>query len=672
MNANDLLDMIGDAKGSYIVEAQKYRSGEQKPQRKRLSLNRTVLIAAVIALMALLVGCAVVYVLSLQDMAVGESTYYTSRRSKEGDILPTEEKTTTLISLQNANQSALREWLEFTESYDPDRALMIANDNNESGIPEPYHGTYHCYTWEMVDKLDEIIEKYDLALLTEETVVQSYQSSVLLKALDLENLHHEDAEAEIAYGSGSFYKEGSFDISVEITLAGEDTGWTCWNPATFRYSRKDYFDSAVGSLGDVESYEQWNYQTADGTTVLLAMNAQSARIYADLPDAFIAIQMYSYNFEDQTQTMPKEALEQISDVFDYTIKPQQADMAQVEQLFTEANAAYEAQKAEKQAALYNSGYEAYVEQTLEKVAHYGTTDNVSYTLYDFNGDGVEELMVCNYRVCWGIVSTKNGQSYSYLDFSNLSAIPLVYPCEGNVIEVCDSMTDARYYFSADAEGTTYLLGLEKNTDGKWGLLSEFPDPDPKQRDYKTITEEEAKEIIDSYKRIEYDLEPIALFGTGEGLAATDDPYGDLLAADLVDPNARYVLRELNDDGIEELIISSPESGNMSIYSIRTGLAVMISGGEETVLTGLCEGNVFAESYTNEDGGINHYYYHVEDTQLIVADRIYYDPYEQSWFRSDGTWDGERTKLTEAEAREIIASYAPIELNWKTVSNLPAR
>ena len=68
MNANEILDMIGDAKGTYLWETQKYRDGTAgaKP------LPRLWLVAAVIGLMLLLVGCTVAYVLRLQDLKVAE------------------------------------------------------------------------------------------------------------------------------------------------------------------------------------------------------------------------------------------------------------------------------------------------------------------------------------------------------------------------------------------------------------------------------------------------------------------------------------------------------------------------------------------------------------------------------------------------------------------------
>ena len=71
MNSNDLLDIVGEAKEEHVLDAVNTRNGVQ-PQKKRLSLNRAFLIAAVIAMMLLLVGCTIAYVLSLQDLKIAE------------------------------------------------------------------------------------------------------------------------------------------------------------------------------------------------------------------------------------------------------------------------------------------------------------------------------------------------------------------------------------------------------------------------------------------------------------------------------------------------------------------------------------------------------------------------------------------------------------------------
>ena len=61
MKAMDLLVGFGSVKDSYVISAEEFRQGKQKAQVKRLSTRKMWLIAAVIALTLLLVGCAVAY-----------------------------------------------------------------------------------------------------------------------------------------------------------------------------------------------------------------------------------------------------------------------------------------------------------------------------------------------------------------------------------------------------------------------------------------------------------------------------------------------------------------------------------------------------------------------------------------------------------------------------------
>lgn len=60
MKAMDLLVGFGSVKDSYVISAEEFRQGKQKAQIKRLSTRKMWLIASIIALMLLLVGCAVV------------------------------------------------------------------------------------------------------------------------------------------------------------------------------------------------------------------------------------------------------------------------------------------------------------------------------------------------------------------------------------------------------------------------------------------------------------------------------------------------------------------------------------------------------------------------------------------------------------------------------------
>lgn len=61
MKTIELLVGFNSAKDSYVISAEEFRRGKQKAQAKHLSTRKMWLIAAVIALALLLVGCAVAY-----------------------------------------------------------------------------------------------------------------------------------------------------------------------------------------------------------------------------------------------------------------------------------------------------------------------------------------------------------------------------------------------------------------------------------------------------------------------------------------------------------------------------------------------------------------------------------------------------------------------------------
>ena len=68
MTSMELLELLGSVKDQYILEAR------DESDAKRIPCRKAALIAAVIALTLLLVGCAVVYVLSMQEIKLGEQT----------------------------------------------------------------------------------------------------------------------------------------------------------------------------------------------------------------------------------------------------------------------------------------------------------------------------------------------------------------------------------------------------------------------------------------------------------------------------------------------------------------------------------------------------------------------------------------------------------------------
>ena len=139
MNSNDLLDIVGEAKEEHVLDAVNTRNGVQ-PQKKRLSLNRAFLIAAVIAMMLLLVGCTIAYVLSLQDLKIAEEDMV-SHYGDDGKRTSPTEVTVDVLSLRgfagSANQKATLEWYEFVKIYDVSK--LPTDGENSLGIPDNYY-----------------------------------------------------------------------------------------------------------------------------------------------------------------------------------------------------------------------------------------------------------------------------------------------------------------------------------------------------------------------------------------------------------------------------------------------------------------------------------------------------------------------------------------------------
>lgn len=684
MNANEILDMIGDAKGTYLWKTQKYRDGTAGA--KPLPRRRLWLVAAVIGLMLLLVGCTVAYVLRLQDLKVAEYRPTTPTVYDEnGDVisLPTLAPRTQ-ITLQGANQEALAEWNSFCRDYDPDGAILTANDNNELGIPNPYYIPYGCYSQEMVDKLDEIVQKYDLKLLSPDVGCQSYESSVLFSSLGIDGVFHGDVE----YLAGYFYPEGTFNIAL---LFQPDTDQWPYkdNSASYYYSVKEYFDPVYYEVADLENCTQWNYTRKDGRTVLLVMNDEWARIITDLQDALVTVSFASSKWDGGTKVqMSQSALEQISEQFDFSIQPHPADMTKVDALMEAAQAAYEAERAaaaeNRYTQLYTKGYEQYIQQMLDTADSTYSRDGLFYSLYDLNGDGVMELLPGGKgSSVVEILSMRDGESYQYADCEKISSLAALQftVCENHVLELerlKDNSAEIWYYFRAEAEGLTYLEGLEKNGD-TWYSLPVSPTEGPDAEVRTEITEQQAQAIIASYVPLETQPQWQQMKRYGEPVKPIPwtDPYAIYIATSLEwfedAGKLTYTLMDLNGDGVQELIardILTTQAGStepvyvLSVHTIVDGELVFV---QPHGLTDICEGGILM--YGEEDG--THYeFYRMKGTELELIEMIYQDRIQKYWVRAVEGENPQSSNCSEETARSYIAQYHPIELNMKPFSEYP--
>ena len=66
MKQMDILKSLGNVKDAYVIGAEEFRQGKHQTQVKHVSNKRLWLIAAIVALMLLLVGCVAYFLFNVK------------------------------------------------------------------------------------------------------------------------------------------------------------------------------------------------------------------------------------------------------------------------------------------------------------------------------------------------------------------------------------------------------------------------------------------------------------------------------------------------------------------------------------------------------------------------------------------------------------------------------
>ena len=330
-------DLIEEAEyGAFPVSKQK--SGETKR-----GFRRPLLAAALIAVSLLLVGCAVVYVLSMQEIKLGDQQVTFDIYNDDPNVgdpfapIGQETRTQQVLTLAGMGQTpaaqAAREWYEFLTNYDPDNEIRKSIWGSEPEFAEEYKG-YGLYTQEMKDKLDEILDKYSLKLRGREVEFQT--GKVLLRALGMEKLLNPDNGTTTNFGRGDYFENGNLNLPVEITLPGENGKNAERISGDLRYRSKSCFIPDTAVLMEAQ-WEEWNYTTASGDEVLLvrAEDAASAWIFCDQPETTVSLRLntireMNVDMENGQQVakfemLTKHQMEQAADAIDFSLEPKLID-----------------------------------------------------------------------------------------------------------------------------------------------------------------------------------------------------------------------------------------------------------------------------------------------------------------------------------------------------------
>lgn len=351
-------------------------------------------------------------------------------------LLPAQDRDDMFLTMYDYVSSpevrALREWEQFLTGYDRDGSIW--SEAKENGFaPEGREDwlLYGVYSFEMGEKLDQITEKYGLALHT-------VRNEMTFK--ELQDRVDGSFIADAVIGDCRVYENGSFHFegSTELEGYGETT-------FEFHCTVKGTLDGTIPNWdGNPDGWEEWQYDAACGEYTRLSLGASFAMILTGASDRYLMVYMpIGYD-----SGITRENLQALADKIDFGILK---DMQ-----LPKVNSETPATSVSNETLISLSGYMDSPEaQALaewqEFLAHY----DADHKIADALGNGV---FVADGREDWGQYS----QVYSYemgekldeiaekyglklhMEINVIDPDELMYRVGGNFID-CDFLTWAYIY-----------------------------------------------------------------------------------------------------------------------------------------------------------------------------------------------------------------------------------
>ncbi len=184
---------------------------------------------------------------------------------------------TDMISLQgfagSPEYQAALAWAEFLHGYDRDGAVLSSVGNGPTPWDEKYnYNGYTVYSQEMADTIESIAAEYGLTLHGSRTTA----------SID-ELYEHFGKFSTAEKWRGYYFDDGTFQC--DCTFDGIDY--------QIRRCMKGVLDIVSLNIFDAEQYEQWEYTTACGKTVLLAFGPEKSLILAESEQSFTVVNVLS-------------------------------------------------------------------------------------------------------------------------------------------------------------------------------------------------------------------------------------------------------------------------------------------------------------------------------------------------------------------------------------------
>ena len=331
MNGKDIfrgLQYIGD---DLIENAEtgQFPAQNQGSGKTHRPIRRPLLIAAVIALLLLLVGCAAVYVLKMEHVKISSGTDQRDYSLVDGVYVkdPHTVSTTTLSMAGLKGSNAYKACADFY-AYETELRTNASASGDWAGYDDAINA-----------KAQELAEQYGLKPEGQPLTFRTTRN--LCDALGVERFVRDSQDVSIDISQGFCRDSGNFFVLLSFAFP-EDQGYeVTYTSGALYWNRQDTFSREYFTLEDRGDWVERNYTTSAGNTVLILTSPSQERGYiiCDRGDALMTVWL-DVNPELLSEDagvvsaeylhMTEKQLNMVADALDFAIQPNVPTQADVD------------------------------------------------------------------------------------------------------------------------------------------------------------------------------------------------------------------------------------------------------------------------------------------------------------------------------------------------------
>lgn len=331
MNGRDIfrgLQYIGD---DLIENAEtgQFPAQNQESGKTHRPIRRPLLIAALIALLLLLVGCAAVYVLKMEHVKISSGTDQRDYSLVDGVYVkdPHTVSTTTLSMAGLKGSNAYKACADFY-AYETELRTNASASGDWAGYDDAINA-----------KAQELAEQYGLKPEGQPLTFRTTRN--LCDALGVERFVRDSQDVSIDISQGFCRDSGNFFVLLSFAFP-EDQGYeVTYTSGALYWNRQDTFSREYFTLEDRGDWVERNYTTSAGNTVLILTSPSQERGYiiCDRGDALMTVwldvnpELLSEDagvVSAEYQHMTEKQLNMVADALDFAIQPNVPTQADVD------------------------------------------------------------------------------------------------------------------------------------------------------------------------------------------------------------------------------------------------------------------------------------------------------------------------------------------------------